>query len=116
MYIYYCLVQLYMNFKTLQILIGIVGMESLAQYFLQKQVKSTNMMYLIGGAICYSCVALGYYLILKSGVKMALADAFFNAGSQLMITIIGFFIFGQSLTYKQLIGIILILIGVKLTT
>jgi|TARA_B100000795_G_scaffold268792_1_gene256531 multidrug transporter EmrE-like cation transporter len=103
-----------MNFKTIQILIGIVGLESLAQYFLQKQVKSTNMLYLIGGSICYSCVALGYYLILKSGVKMALADAFFNAGSQLMITIIGFFIFGQRLNYKQMLGIIFILIGVKL--
>jgi multidrug transporter EmrE-like cation transporter len=105
-----------MNFKTIQILIGIVGLESLAQYFLQKQVKSTNMLYLVGGSICYSCVALGYYLILKSGVKMALADAFFNAGSQLMITIIGFFIFGQRLNYKQILGIIFILIGVKLAT
>jgi len=106
-----------MDLKTVYILIGIVGMESFAQYFLQKQVNtSTHMMYLIGGMICYSAVAFGYYLILKSGVKLALADALFNAGSQFMVSIIGFFVFGQHLTYKQMSGILLILLGVNLSS
>ena len=96
------------------VLFVIVGFETIAQYFLQKRVKIPNNIYLILGALFYIGVALGYYLILKRGVKMAVSDALFNAGSQLTIGLIGFFIFGQKLTYKQIIGIVMILIGVKL--
>ena len=103
-----------MNFTIALTLVGIILCETTAQYFLQKRVKASNNIYLITGMTFYAIVGLIYYFMLKNGEKLAIANTLWNAGTAVTIPIIGYFIFKQTLTKKQIFGMIIVLLGVSL--
>ena len=92
----------------------IIPLETLAQYFLEQKVKEKEVIYLVLGMLAYSAVAYVYYLILLAGNKLALANGLFNAGTSVSVTVIGWLLFKQALTTKQLIGLVVTIIGVVL--
>ncbi len=71
-------------------------------------------MYLAAGIVVYGLVAYIYNLILSSGVKLALANSVWNALSEILVAIVGWLLFGQTLTKKQILGIIIVIVGMNL--
>lgn len=103
-----------MDYKLIFIFIFIILAETGAQFFLQKQITSDKNHFLILGVILYSIVGLGYYGILTYGKKLAIANSLFNAGSEIMVALLGFAIFGQKLSYTQILGLILVIVGINM--
>ena len=100
-----------MNKNLIILLITIIVTESAAQWCIQKKLSDKEDIFLILGVVLYGIVGVIYYHILKHGKKLAIANTLWNAGTEITITIIGFLFFKQKLSYKQLIGIGLILIS-----
>ena len=100
-----------MNKNLIILLITIIVTESAAQWCIQKKLSDKEDIFLIFGVLLYGIVGVIYYHILKHGKKLAIANTLWNAGTEITITIIGFLFFKQKLSYKQLIGIGLILIS-----
>ena len=101
-------------YKTWILLILIIFLETLAQYFLERKVKTKDVKYLLSGIVAYAGVAYIYYLMLKAGSKLAIANAFWNAGTGLTVTIVGWLMFGQKLTMRQLVGLVVTTIGITI--
>ncbi len=102
-----------MDRATLFNLALVIGFETLAQYYLQKKVSTQANMDLYLSMAAYAMVPYFYYFILESGTALGTADALFNAGSQLTIAAMGYLVFKQSLSRKQMLGIALIMAGVN---
>ena len=103
-----------MDIKLIIILIAIIAAETVAQYFLQKHVNLNNKLFFVLGVILYAAVGAGYSILLRHGKKLAIANSLFNAGSEITVALLGFILFGQKLSYKQIIGVVLTLVGVNL--
>ena len=103
-----------MNFRLVMLLLLIIATETGAQYFLQKMTKTKKNIFLIGGVLLYAAVGGIYYAILSHGKKLAVANSFWNAGTEITVAIVGFALFGQTLTKEQILGLILVIVGVKL--
>ena len=99
---------------TVFLLILIISLETLAQFFLEKRVKTDNFMYLLSGILAYGTLAYVYYLLLNHGNKLAIANAFWNAGTGLTVTIIGWLLFDQKLSNKQILGLLITTVGITL--
>ena len=96
--------------------IGIMVLaEIITQYFLQKgskgklSFKNTNLLL---GLIVGFFINIFYFLILKSGYSLAIANTLIDGGGALGIVILGYLVFKQKLSYKQLIAVIVTMIGV----
>ena len=51
---------------------------------------------------------------MESPPKLAVANSLWNAGTELSVAILGFLFFNQSLSKRQIIGLILTIIGINL--
>ena len=100
--------------ETIILLIIIICLETLAQYLLEKRVKTKDIRYLLSGIVAYAGVAYVYFLMLRSGSKLAVANAFWNAGTGLTVTLVGWLMFGQKLTSRQIIGLVVTIIGISI--
>ena len=96
-------------------LLILVISELIAQFFLKKQTEilDTNN-YLLLGIIFYIIVAIYFHKVLKTGKKLGILNSLFNALSTIGVVIIGYLAFGEKLTLNQILGIILITVGVVL--
>ena len=103
-----------MNLKLIILLFAIIGMETGAQYFLQKTTKTNKKIFLMIGVLMYAAVGAIYYAILNQGDKLAVANSFWNAGTEVTVALVGFAFFGQHLTVKQVVGLVLVIIGVNI--
>ena len=103
-----------MDFYLIGLLLLIIATETGAQFFLQKQTKTNENIFLIIGILLYAVVGGIYYTILNHGKKLAVANSFWNAGTEISVALLGFIFFGQKLSKEQIVGIVLILIGVNL--
>jgi len=102
-----------MNRATIGNLGLVIGFETLAQYYLQKKVSTKASVDLYLSMAAYAMVPYFYFKLLESGMALGTTDALFNAGSQLAIATMGYFVFQQSLSRRQLMGIGLIMLGVN---
>lgn len=103
-----------MEFQLILLLLLIIATETGAQFLLQKMTQTNKTIFLIGGILLYAAVGAIYYTILTRGKKLAVANSFWNAGTEITVALIGFAFFGQKLSHEQILGLILILIGVNL--
>tara|TARA_Y100001970_G_C14246097_1_gene868351 strand:- start:1461 stop:1778 length:318 start_codon:yes stop_codon:yes gene_type:complete len=103
-----------MNVHLLFLLLLIIATETGAQYFLQKMTKTKKHIFLIVGILLYAAVGGIYYTILNHGKKLAIANSFWNAGTEITVAILGFALFGQTLTKEQIVGLVLVIVGVQL--
>ena len=89
--------------------------EILTQYFLQKGVKksmSFNNINMMIGILLGLFINVFYFLVLKSGYSLAIANTLIDGGGAIGIILLGFIIFKQVLSKKQLLGVIITMIGV----
>ena len=103
-----------MKYRSVFLLILIIAVETLAQYFLESADRTYNDLILLAGISTYGLVGLLYYYILKTGDKLAVANAIWNAGTGVTVTIIGTLLFKQKLKTIQIVGLILSIIGFSL--
>ena len=99
---------------TLATVAGLIVFETAAQTFLQRYVNSRIIANYVLGVVGYAVVGALYYYLLNIGHKLAAANAYFNAGSAIGITMLGWLYFDQALTSRQLIGVVVTLVGTSL--
>lgn len=96
-------------------IIFIIGAETVAQYLLNHSAKKKKnepfIIPLIFGMFMYSIVGLIYFFILRHIERISLANAVWNAGTAITITILGIIIFKEKLGIKEIGGILLITLG-----
>jgi multidrug transporter EmrE-like cation transporter len=91
--------------------------EITTQFFLQKgvnkkmSIKNINMV--IGLAIGFF-INVFYFMMLNLGVDLAVANTLIDGGGAVGIVLLGFLVFKQKLTVKQMVGILLTIFGVIL--
>ena len=99
---------------TLAIVAGLIVFETAAQAFLQRYVNNSVVANYALGVAGYAAVGALYYYLLKVGDKLAVANSYFNAGSAVGITLLGWLYFDQDLTSRQVIGVVVTLAGTSL--
>lgn len=109
---------IYMNFlksldlKLVGIILALVAAESFAQLFLEKAtLKSKKNINLVLGIILYLIVGYLYYIALTSKVPLAIVNIIWQTSTIIIITLISIFYFKQKITKKEIIGIVILLIG-----
>ena len=105
---------MFSNYNILLYLIGLIIIETWAQYQLQKSVKVSSMKFLVKGMILYIIVAFLYYKLLGTGQKLVLANSLWNGGTAISVALIGVLVFKQKMSYKQIAGLILTIVGVEM--
>ena len=100
------------------IISSMITSEIVSQYFIQKAVNIHTKWYknkfLMVGFVGQLIMSLLYYFLLKSGYSLAIANTLIDGGGALGIILLGYFVFKQKITMKQLFAILLTLIGVIL--
>ena len=103
-----------MKILVIILLVVIIFLECVSQFLLQKKVQTNNDFYLIIGMIMYALLALAFYFLLKEGQTLSVANIIWNALALIIITLIGYFYFKQSLSTTQIIALILSLVALIL--
>ena len=99
---------------TLAIVAGLIVFETAAQAFLQRYVNNSVIANYALGVAGYAIVGALYYYLLKASDKLAVANSYFNAGSAVGITLLGWLYFGQDLSPRQWVGVAVTLVGTSL--
>ena len=98
------------------ILLSLVFLESIAEYELKEAsiVTTSYQKYLFLGILVYGLVAFFFYMYLFHVKNLAIANAIWNGGNMILITLVSVLFFHDRLTMIQYIGLILIAIGLVL--
>ena len=90
----------------------VVIAETLAQTSLEASIslKERSTLMLVLGILGYVVVAFTYRFVLKDA-PMGIANAVWNVATGLSVCAVGYFVFGEKLTRKQLLGILLAIVG-----
>lgn len=98
------------------ILLSLVFLESIAEYELKEAsiVTTSYQKYLFLGILVYGLVAFFFYMYLFHVKNLAIANAIWNGGNMILITLVSVLFFHERLTMIQYIGLILIAIGLVL--
>ena len=99
---------------TLAIVVGLIVFETIAQAFIQRYVNNNRVLNYALGVAGYAVVGALYYYLLKVSDKLAVANSYFNAGSAIGITLLGWLEFDQHLTARQWVGMVVTLAGTSL--
>lgn len=114
------------SLKQIIIILTLITSETIAQSFLNNGVTEhfkflSKNVSIFAGIISYGIVAYIYYLLIQSITKdnkgvnaLNIANTIWNVGIQISIAIISWAVFGQSMTIKNWIGIILMSLGLTL--
>ena len=90
--------------------------EIISQYFIQKSVNIPTIWYknvnLYIGLLGQLIMSSLYYLVLKSGYSLAIANTLIDGGGALGIILLGYFIFKQKISHRQLMAIFITMFGV----
>ena len=104
-----------LSVKYLSLMMLLICIETLAQYYLKKQVNiADSYIGLIIGCLGYVGVGIVYYLFLTSKMNLTLANNIWNLGTALTVTLVGIFMFGETMTVINWLGLVLALGGVYL--
>lgn len=103
-----------MNFLSIIIILFLIATETTALYFIQGAVDKSINSYLILGIIIYIFIPILYFLLLKTGGEVGLANVAFNTGTNVSVLFMGYLFYNQKLTKKQFIGVVAIILGTLL--
>jgi multidrug transporter EmrE-like cation transporter len=104
-----------MKYMEILLIILIVIFEASAQTSLETFTKNNSTFkYLFFGLLFYLFIGFLFYRLLLVEKNLAVANLLWNGGSSILVTLISYFYFKQSFSYKQIIGLIVTFIGVIL--
>ena len=88
----------------------IVIVENMAQFCLKKYQSCNALYWYILGVVFYAAIA--FLLVMSFRYeKMAIVNIMWGGLSALILTLVAYFFYGEELTYIQILGIVIILIG-----
>lgn len=87
-------------------------LEVLAQFLLKFGI--TNHLYAFFGVMLYTILATIYYYIIQQKINIGIANALWNAGSNILIPLINYIVFNSELSRKQCLGLVITTIGILL--
>lgn len=91
----------------------IVFVEGCAQYCLKNYSKTKTFYWFLLGALIYGLIA--YLLVMSFEFeKLAIVNIMWGAFSALVLTLMAYYFYDETLSWKQILGIIVILIGTVL--
>ena len=96
------------------IILGIVIMEAIAQYFIKKYNEIPSPIYYILGVCFYACVAF----LLNTSYNyssMGMSQMLWSGVSVIAILLVGSIFFGETIEKNEWIGMIFILTGLVIT-
>ena len=96
------------SLKLATIVGALIVIESSAQYFLQKytDAKTKDLLLLGLGFVLYGLLGIVYQQMLASGETLVLANIIWQGATVVVMGAIGYFVFGQKLTTRELIAVI----------
>jgi multidrug transporter EmrE-like cation transporter len=102
------------SLKLAGIIGALIATEATAQYVLKKYTAGKVKQYalLIAGFVLYGLVGIGYQRMLETGESLALANILWQGATVVIMGTLGYFVFGQKLTTKEviaLVGIVLLI-------
>jgi uncharacterized membrane protein len=103
-----------MNFSSIIIILFLIATETTALYFIQGAADKSSHKYLLLGILIYIFVPILYFMLLKMGDEVGLANVAFNTGTNISVLFMGYLFYNQRLTKQQLIGVIAIILGTLL--
>ena len=100
-----------MNNKSKFILLLLVIIEIIAETLIHKSINNINYLYI--GILFYILVSILLYLFLKYyDGSFAIGNTIWQVSNILLISLISYFIFKEKLYYKDIIGLLFIIIGI----
>jgi uncharacterized membrane protein len=103
-----------MNILSIIIILSLIATETAALYFIQGAADNGLQSYLVLGVFIYVFIPILYFLLLKKGDEVGIANIAFNAGTNISVLFMGYLFYNQKLTKKQLLGVLAIIIGTLL--
>ena len=104
--------------RKTSLIASLVVFEIVAQYFLQRAVNVKKRWYknhlLLLGIFGQVLMSLIYFLVLKSGYSLAIANTLIDGGGALGIVLLGYFVFNQKLSLIQALAVFITMVGVIL--
>jgi multidrug transporter EmrE-like cation transporter len=91
----------------------IVVVENMAQFCLKEYQKSNVLYWYLLGVVFYAAIA--FLLVISFQYeKMAIVNIMWGSLSALILTLVAYYFYGETLTQLQIFGIVIILIGTAL--
>ncbi len=102
------------NWTLTGLVILLIITETLAQTFCERgasMIKNKKYLFIFGGIILYGLVGFLYYLALESRVSLAIVNIIWQTMTIIIVTLVSVFYFKQPISKKEIIGIIIVIIG-----
>tara|TARA_Y100000816_G_C25967943_1_gene505110 strand:+ start:166 stop:552 length:387 start_codon:yes stop_codon:yes gene_type:complete len=102
------------NWTLTGLVILLIITETLAQTSCEQaasMIKNKKYLFIFGGIILYGFVGFLYYLILESRVSLAIANIIWQTMTIIIVTLVSVFYFKQPISKKEIMGIIIVIIG-----
>ena len=99
------------------IIIGIVLLETTSQYlsktFYDSGKKKSKIWYMVIAFLLYAPIL---YLLIRtySYSQFAISNAFWDSGTIIATTLVGFFVFGETFLWQEILGLGLVITGAVL--
>jgi drug/metabolite transporter (DMT)-like permease len=102
------------NWTLTGLVILLIITETLAQTSCERgasMIKNKKYLFVFGGVILYGLVGFLYYLALESRVSLAIVNIIWQTMTIIIVTLVSVFYFKQPISKKEIIGIIIVIIG-----
>ena len=100
-----------MNSYIAFMVIAISTVKIIAQYLFQLSLKKSNSMYIWIGIGCYAMFGYLVYEILSVSGSLAITNIIASNVSDIIIILMGWMIFKQTLKPIQIVGVLAVLVG-----
>tara|TARA_R110002072_G_scaffold3345_3_gene24708 strand:- start:1400 stop:1771 length:372 start_codon:yes stop_codon:yes gene_type:complete len=102
------------NWKLTGLLLLLIITESIGQTLCEHAtsiIKNKKILFITGGIFFYGLVGFLYYLALNTKLSLALVNIIWQTLTIIIVTLISIFYFKQPISKKEIIGIIIVIIG-----
>jgi len=103
-----------MKFITVALLFLLIFIEVLSEYFIKISITKDNLNYLYLGVFTYLLVGIIFYFYIKRGESFAVLNTIWQGANVVIIGLLSYFILKENLSYKQIMGMFVTLLGIIL--
>jgi len=101
-----------LDINSFVLLFILIIIEVISTNFIQSYINNKNIIYIISGCSGYLIVGiLFYYYLLYYKGSLAIGNILWQVCNVLLVTLLSVLYYKEKLSYKQIIGIILIILG-----